>query len=915
MKINVTWCLESVGERKLESMVGTDTVKIPRGKLGYAAEFSLDQPQSDCEWLLLDLGDNGHAQTSKVFLNNTELGVVHGPWTALRYCIPRKLLQKHNQLFLERTGNVWGYWLDNGPRTTCERDHDLTPDSALALTEFHPLRKVVQTKTTVQGAVAATACGRQIGLRFPEQGGLRLNLTADTANPEERTIAESVALVDDIGYTPAKSDFQSGTAVVTGKGLTARLMSDPQTGLRIKVEGGTGTSSPAFRILLAGSTAMLQWELTTTEEIYGLGENTEHGMNKRGHQESIWVIHSFSQCDKPIPFMLSTAGYGLHLISSERAVFDLGAQAPDTAWCWLDGEELDFMVFPENDFRRMIRLYTDLTGKSPLPPRWAFGYWQSTTRAIGQDELENNIRGFVEQDFPIDVIAIDPNWQKPGFQSWLWDSDPGGHFPEPQRFLDLLHKHGLRLALWTCPFINQTSPLYEEAVESGYVFTDSRASSKAVGKVDWWMGTDAALVDFTNPEAVAWWKERLEPLIKSGVSVLKIDGGDTHEAPVNLQSASGISMRELHNLYPVLFARAVYTAMEELAGDERLLVWIRTGWSGIQRFPCTWGGDQLANFEGGRVLIRAGQQAGLAGIPFWTHDLGGFAGQPTEEYYIRSFQWGVLNPLARGHGMAAAPWEVSERANRIIKQWMNFRYSLLPTLYSYAWHSHATGEPMMRAMVLDCQNDEEARRAQFQYRLGPDILVAPVFEEGGKDDLSAEREVYLPSGLWYDLHRREWLEGGCSVRRHVPIEETPVYIRAGAILVRESQALRASSLPEELTVEVYPGGAGRLLFYEDDGHSQAYREGSRTTAEISTVDHDGRMTIELKAREGAFPEMIANRKVWLSLPGLPVQKIIDVHINGRRETSARTGDAELLTIDVSDWWNTPRDTEVTVKYA
>lgn len=913
LQIDLDWRLDSVGDRRVDSMLGDDSEEIPRGTLRFSAELVLDSPVPECEWLLLEIGDNGYAQSSHLIFNNTDLGVLNGPWTPLRYCIPRSLLQKHNKLYLERTGNVWKCCQDQRERITCERDYDLTPAQNVELTEFLPLGKIVRMEPSIQGAVLTASCGRRIGLRFFLEGGLRIT-AADGGNPEETTVAESVTLVDGIEYGPAHITTEGETVIVSGPGAKACFKNDCNGDLILEIVNPEGVSSPGMRFLFAGSTSMLEWNLSEEEEIYGLGENAWHGMNKRGQQESIWVIHSFTHCDKPIPFMLSTEGYGLHLISSERAVFDLGARIGDTAWCWVDGKKLDFTFFPENDFRRMIRLYTSLTGRSPLPPRWAFGYWQSTTRGLGQEELENNIRKFDKQGFPIDVIAIDPKWQKPGFQCWLWDSGPNGKFPEPERFLSYLREHGLRLSLWSCPFLNYTSPLFEEALSRGYVFTDSRSPTQEFGKVHWWMGMDAALMDFSNPEAVEWFKEKFKPLVKNGVSVLKIDGGDNNETPVNLQSGAGVSMRELHNLYPVLFARAVYSAMEEIAGNERKLVWIRTGWSGIQRYPCAWGGDQKADFQGGRVLIRAGQQAGLAGISFWSHDLGGFTSRPTEEYYIRSYQWGLLNPLSRGHGKATAPWDVSERAARIIKQWLRFRYQLLPTLYSYAWGSHLSGEPMMRAMILDCQKDPKARKAEFQYRLGTDILVAPIYEEGGNADLSAEREIYLPSGQWYDLNSGELLEGGRQLYCRVPIEETPVYVRAGAIIVRGSETLRASELPEELTVEVYPGGVGHFLFYEDDGWSQAYREGKYITAEISAADEAEKLTVKLNARKGEFPGMLSTRKVYLVFPPLSPRKNIVIKINGSRASVAQLQDSEILSIDISDWWNTPCDRVVEVEY-
>ena len=522
----------------------------------------------------------------------------------------------------------------------------------------------------------------------------------------------------------------------------------------ISVYRSDGAAVEKISFKFAGEQSALSWQLDDNEHVFGLGENTTGGMDKRGKKEQIWVIHSFEKCDKPVPFLLSTSGYGFYLHCAYKAEFDIGKDVKNQARCFVDNTRMDIFLLTKKLFPELISNFTELTGRSPMPPRWAFGYWQSTTRPISQAELEKNIAIFENKKISVDVIAIDPVWQKPGFQSWQWNRK---YFPNPSKFLSTLKSAKTNLALWTCPFINHTSPLYDEAVRKKFVMENENGLP---GKINWWMGFNGLLMDSYHPEAVRWWGKLIASFVKSGVNVLKIDGGDTNETIPGLFSSKKHSMRELHNLYPVLFAKAVHESMKKAAGNKRTITWIRTGFTGIQRYPCCWGGDQEANFRGGRVLIKAGQQSGLAGIPYWSHDLGGFAGRPTEEYYIRSFQWGLLSPLARAHGYVAAPWEMGKRAEKITGDFIRLRYRLLTTIYSYAWNSHVTGEPMMRAMVIDNQEDKNTYDAEFQYMFGHSILVAPVYKESNDKNLASRRTVYLPEGRWYDFWSDKIYAGG-----------------------------------------------------------------------------------------------------------------------------------------------------------
>lgn len=883
----VQWTESSRSGGVLNNMTGGEAQNFEQGFTGYSTGFDCPadiRSLPESAFCLLDCGTNGKAFASKTYLNGVFLGEVFSAETALRFAIPRRLLKTDdNELTIVFFGNFRMFWPDNEAMIEVRTDFDLTPAAVLCLEPFMPAGAVTSLAIAGQRVTLETRSGVNLEIRFPVDEAVRLAARRAGCNPDP--LIDRLIPLGALPDRPCEVREESDTIHV--QSATASLRVERSTGV-LTLLRADGSPAAAFEVLTAGAATLLAWPLADAEALFGLGENTTQGMNKRGTLESIWVIHSFEQCDKPIPFLLSTAGYGLYLHSSYRAAFDLGRSLADRAACLVDHPGLEVVLFAHAKFPMMVRRFTEIAGRAPLPPRWAFGFWQSTTRHISQAELEANIERFEAEEIPLDVLAIDPNWQAPGHQSWKWDT--ARHFPDPPRFLQKLHAAKLELALWSSPFINQTSPLFADAAAQRRLMLEPDGST---GKVPWWMGHEAGLVDFANEDTSRWWGEFAARLAGEGIRVIKIDGGDSHETPPYLNSVTGRSMAELHNLYPVLFARSVYAAIQR--ADERALVWIRTGFTGIQQFPACWGGDQKADFSGGRVLIKAGQQAGLAGIPFWSHDLGGFAGTPTEEYYIRSFQWGLFSPLARAHGSITAPWNMTDRACRIVTRFIRLRYRLLPLLYSYAWHSHATGEPMMRAMVLDDQDDPAARTAEFQYRLGPDWLVAPIYQESGHPGLTAQRSVYLPAGTWWDYWTDQPFAGRQTLSVTAAIESLPLFVRGGALLLLGEPTRRASIRQSRLELHVYPGGDGALDYYEDDGRSQAYRRGAHAVTPIRLLDTGGELHLTIGPTEGVFAEMTAALDLTVVVHGRP--GLAAMSVDGRAVSVERREGCPAVPLD------------------
>jgi alpha-D-xyloside xylohydrolase len=557
------------------------------------------------------------------------------------------------------------------------------------------------------------------------------------------------------------------------------------------------------------------------EAFYGFGERFTP-FNKWGQELTFWAIDSGNvtsyRAYKNIPFFISSAGYGVFVHSSNPMVFRMGSDSSISYSFHILSGQLDYFLIYGPSLKDVLRRYVDLTGRAPLPPKWSFGFWISRCMYMSQAEVEEVIDTMRRKGFPCDVINLDPYWMGPGpWCTYAWGAEA---FPRPAEMLQRLRGQGVRVCLWITPYLPAGSAGYEEARQQGYLIHKPDGDISPI--LEAFTGDDLAAIDFTNPQACAWFQARLTPLLEMGVATFKTDFGE--QAPVEARYADGRCGVEMHNLYPLLYNKTVFELTERQFG--RGLVWGRSAYAGSQRYPVQWGGDSYSSLEQMAGQLRGLLGYGMSGVPFCGHDIGGFdyppgafdhpsqADYPRDtEVYLRWLQFGAFSSHCRAHGkQPREPWEYGAEAEMIAHKYLRLRYRLLPYIYSEAVRCSQSGLPMLRPLVLEYPSDPNTIYLDTQYLFGENILVAPLLTR------SSRRLVYLPQGDWYDYWSKVILSGGRWIEVEAPLEKLPLFVKAGAILPMGPAMDYVDQLPlDPLTVELYASvGQVETHIYDED---------------------------------------------------------------------------------------------------
>lgn len=522
------------------------------------------------------------------------------------------------------------------------------------------------------------------------------------------------------------------------------------------------------------------------EKIYGLGERFTNFV-KNGQTVDIWNADGGTgteQAYKNIPFYISNFGYGVFINSADKVSLEIGSEKVSKVQFSVPGEELEYYVIAGETLKKVLENYTDLTGKPSLPPAWSYGLWLSTSFLTNYDEETVNsfVDGMLERDIPLDVFHFDCLWMREyEWCNFTWDERT---FPEPEKMLKRLKEKGLKICVWINPYIGQKSPLFDEGMENGYFL---KRENGDIWQWDKWQA-GMAIVDFTNPAAAQWYKEKLKQLLDMGVDCFKTDFGE--RIPVDAVYYDGSDSNKMHNYYAYLYNEIVYNLLVEVKGKENAVLFARSAAVGSQKFPVHWGGDSTSDYLSMAESLRAGLSFGLGGFGYWSHDISGFESGADPDLYKRWTQFGLLSSHSRYHGSGEykVPWLYGEEAVNVTRFFTKLKMRLMPYLQAQSVKTAQTGVPMMRPMFLEFNEDKTTHELDQQYMLGENLLVAPIFNKEGK------AAFYVPAteGYWIDLLTNKSYIPGKWYAEEYDYFHLPLLVRPNSIIIEGAEEYHAA---------------------------------------------------------------------------------------------------------------------------
>lgn len=595
----------------------------------------------------------------------------------------------------------------------------------------------------------------------------------------------------------------------------------------------------------------VQLHLSVGENVYGFGERFGAYV-KNGQTIDIWNEDGGTASEqgyKDIPFYMTSNGYGVLVNNRGHVSFEVGSENTEAVQFSVPGETVDFCVIYGPTPKQILDRYTKLVGRPANVPAWSYGLWLTTSFTTKYDEKTINsfIDGMAERDIPLSAFHYDCYWMREfHWTDFEWDKR---FFGDIESTLKRLHEDkGLHICAWINPYIGQRGSMFKEGKEKGYLV---KKANGEIWQTDFWQA-GMGLVDFTNPEAREWFKNKVKKLLNQGVDAIKTDFGE--RIPRDVVWYDGSPKLSMHNWYTQLYNQAVFEAIEETYGKGKACLYARSATVGGQQQPVHWGGDCESTFNGMAQTLRAGLSITSSGFGFWSHDIGGFEGAyPDPAVYKRWVAFGLLGSHSRMHGSTVyrVPWLFDEEDEKngvvnapgqtavdVARTFTKLKLSLMPYLYQVGLQPHLHGTPVMRSMFVEFPDDPTCRTLDRQYMFGPDLLVAPVFTYSG------DVEYYLPAGTWTNWFTGEKVvsEHGVWRNERHGFDTIPLWVRDGSVLVTKPGA----ETPEYeygkgalVSVFLNDGADAKAVVTEMDGSTVVF-SARKTDAGVEVSSSDGR---------------------------------------------------------------------------
>ena len=679
-------------------------------------------------------------------------------------------------------------------------------------------------------------------------------------------------------------------------------VSDP-TGIRV-------FTATAGCTAFAGREAQLTLELVDGESLFGLGETTGT-FNRRGLVRDFWntdvlghapAIHpGLRQLYVSIPFAVSLRdgrAAGLFWDNPARQYWDLGQSHPLRWTLRAASGELDLYLFLGPGVPQVLDRYTQLTGRVPLPPRWALGYHQSRYSYESAARVRKVAGEFRRRRLPCDAIHLDIHHMD-AFRVFTF----GRSFARPATLIRALSRQGFRVVTIVDPGVkhDRRFPVLRRGAAAGAFVKAPAGNRDFLGRV--WPGT-SRFPDFLNETTRRWWGDEQAALQRVGVAGFWNDMNEpanfarpdkTLDPRCRHRTDAGPRRHaEVHNVYGMEMARASQEGARRHRPDERPFIISRAGYAGIQRHALVWTGDNSSHWDHLNDAVQMLLNLSLSGVAFCGSDVGGFLDNATPELFARWLQFAAFTPFFRSHTnlgtVPQEPWAFGPEVEEISRRYLHLRYQLLPLLEGLFAEARVSGAPIMRPLLWHYPNDPVAVACGDQFLLGRDLLVAPVLRQGAR-----ARSVYLPNDLWYDFWTGEGFQGGRHVVAEAPLEVLPLYVRAGGMVpMTRPEPCMPSRLDPLVFLHCWPGASGECTWYEDDGCSNNYEAGVCLRRRLRSQTARRTFQLEFGEPEGPFPSAVTTWRLILR----GVQRAVRFRINGREASGTWIQDSDLFVADV-----------------
>ncbi|KGX87777.1 glycoside hydrolase family 31 protein [Pontibacillus litoralis] len=761
-------------------------------------------------------------------------------------------------------------------------------ESKVFETSFHDIGRMVQYKQKEEGLCITGERG-YVTLQVYRDDIIRITMNAK----DVPTCQSTPAVVATKQHIAIEVEDLGDWLTFATKMMHVIIHKDP---LRITVkdqEGRTIVSEQKYGMAYKANGEVICYkERTERDHFYGFGEKSGF-LDKRGETYTMWNTDVYAPHNpetdalyQSIPyFMVLRDGkaHGIFLDNSYKTTFNMKSNEQYSFKA--DGGELDYYVMAGPSPKQVLEQYTYITGKMPLPPKWALGYHQSRYSYQSEQEVRELVNTFLTKQIPVDVIYLDIHYMDE-YRVFTFDPE---RFPNPKQLIQELKERGIRIVPIVDPGVKKDAEyeVYQQGIYGDY-FCKYIEGDIYIGDV--WPG-ESAFPDFTDEATRKWWGSLHKFYTDLGIEGIWNDMNEPavfNEAKtmdtsvMHKNDGNPATHRALHNVYGLLMGKATHEGMKEHLEGKRPFLLTRAGFAGVQRYGTVWTGDNRSFWEHLQMSLPMCMNLGLSGVPFTGPDVGGFAHDTNGELLTRWTQVGAFTPYFRNHSALGfhyqEPWQFGEREEAIIKRYIQMRYEWMPQLYTLFQQASLTGLPVMRPLLLEYPEDEKTYNLNDQFMIGDNVVIAPVMQPSVTD-----RAVYFPEGEWVDYFTNKAYEGDKMHLIHAELDTLPIFIRKGTFVALSSSRPSTMTAQTDLTLHIYANTSGvyENTLYDDDGETYQYESGNYMQMPVKVTCNDDNVEVTIGKKVGKYVPAYENLSVVVH--GLADSQTFTV--NGERKST------------------------------